>query len=48
MKRAMAPPQRENTMSKMIISSGLTKVPLVEIVTVQFKGRGVTARKTDL
>ena len=48
MKRAIAPPQRANTMSKMIISSGLTKVPLVEMVTVQLEGREVTARKTVL
>ena len=42
MKRAMAPPQREKTMTKMITSSVLTMVPLVEMVMVQLVRMGVT------
>ena len=38
MNRAMAPPHRENTTSKMINSSSVTRVPLLEMVTVQLEG----------
>ena len=40
MKSAIAPPQMEKTMTRMTTSSGLTRVPLVEIVTEQLEVEG--------
>jgi hypothetical protein len=48
MKRAIAPAQREKTMTKMMTSSSLTMVPLVGMVRVQLDGMGVTGKTSKL